>query len=264
MVSSADSMYMASYPSRWNQPSQHPMNVDMAMELGSNNPYHRYISPSPTLSPSSSTSTLNTLSLERSPSVPSIYWSGELEHQPVEPRRRRNTYHPTYAQQSTQGSRHRTRYRRGSLLVTPDVIDRLDNAGVFHYHHESPYDAVYAERNHDAKTSPIAALEGSTNEALKATPEDKLADCLNSHRPLDGVAFYPPGTTDREGRTYEYEEGTNMMNDYGNFVRFPGLKFTEEDFKKDPFYNSPLPKPFEIIRKAFSRHCRSWKRNKTT
>lgn len=213
MVSSGDSIYM-------NQPHHYP-----AMEMGSNNPYHRYISPSPTPSPSSSTSDLNSLNLQRSYSVPSVYWSGELEHQPVEPKRRRNipTYYPAYAQQSTQGNCHRTRFPRGSLLVNPDIIDRLDDVGVFHYHHESPYDAVYAERNHDAKTSPIAALENSTEEALKATPKDKIADCLNSHRPLDGVAFYPPGTTDNEGRTYEYEEGTNMMNDYGNFVRFPGL-----------------------------------------
>ncbi|RHZ57783.1 uncharacterized protein CDV56_102537 [Aspergillus thermomutatus] len=267
MASSGDTMYMASYPPHQpqNQPHHYPVNVDMARGLGSNNPYHRYISPSPTPSPtpspSSSTSTLNSLSSQRSSSLPSVYWSGELEHQPVEPRRRRNL--PTYHHRYAQGNRNRASYPRGSLLVNPDVIDRLDTAGVFHYHHESPYDAVYAERNHDAKTSPIAALEKSTEEALKATPKDKIADCLNSHRPLDGVAFYPPGTTDKEGRTYEYEEGTNMMNDYGNFVRFPGLKFTEEDFRKDPFYNGPLPKPFEIIRKAFSRHCRSWKRSKT-
>jgi hypothetical protein len=219
MGSSGDSMYMALYSSR---PHHYP-----AVEMGSNNPYHRYISPSPTPSPSSSTSDLNSLNLQRSYSVPSIYWSGELEHQPVEPKRRRNipTYHRAYAQQSTQGNCHRTRirYPRESLLVNPDVIDLLDDVGVFQYHHESPYDAVYAERNHDAKTSPIAALENSTLEALKATPKYKIADCLNSHRPLDGVAFYPPGTTDNEGRTYEYEEGTNMMNDYGNFVRFPGL-----------------------------------------
>ena len=108
------------------------------------------------------------------------------------------------------------------MLVNPDVIDRLDSASFYQYHHEGPYDAVYAERNYHTKQSPVEAVKNSTAEALKATPKDKIRDCIDSHRPLDGVAFYPPGHTDMEGRTYEYEEGTNMMNDYGNFMRCPG------------------------------------------
>jgi hypothetical protein len=115
------------------------------------------------------------------------------------------------------------RYSRDSQLVNPDIIDRLDSASFFQYHHEGPYDAVYPERNLDSKVSPIEAVKRTNEEALKATPSDKIKDCLNSHRPLDGVAYYPPGSTDREGQTYEYEEGINMMNDYGNFTRCPGM-----------------------------------------
>lgn len=133
--------------------------------------------------------------------------------------------------------RRQSRYPRDSLLVNPDIIDRLDDAGIFQYHHEGPYDAVYPERNHDTKASPVDALQMSNAEAIKATPSDKIRDCLDSHRPLDGVAHFPPGHTDREGQTYEYEEGTNMMNDYGNFMRCPGLVSVQVTFR-DPFVSA--------------------------
>ncbi|KAF7594968.1 hypothetical protein BBP40_007776 [Aspergillus hancockii] len=149
------------------------------------------------------------------------------------------------------------RYSRDSQLVNPDVIDRLDSASFVQYHHEGPYDAVYPERNLDSKVSPIEAVRRTNEEALKATPGDKIKDCFNKHRPLDGVAYYPPGSTDRGGQTYDYEEGDNMMNDYGNFTRCPGMKFTDEDFKNDPFYNTPLPRPFASLRKRLSLRRRN-------
>ncbi|KAA8642305.1 hypothetical protein EYZ11_002917 [Aspergillus tanneri] len=178
----------------------------------------------------------------------------------MEQSRRRDypTYHHHSPRRSNaRSSRCRSRpYSRDSLLVNPDIIDRLDDAAIYQYHHEGPYDVVYAERNHDSKSSPVEALRSSNAETLKATPPEKIRDCLDSHRPLEGVAFYPPGHTDREGRAYEYEEGTNMMNDYGNFMRCPGLKFTDEDFKNDPFYNQPLPKPFASLRKKVMKFRR--------
>jgi hypothetical protein len=107
--------------------------------------------------------------------------------------------------------------------VQPDIIDQLDNVTAFSYHHEGPYDAARPERNRLSQYSPLEAVKESNAEALRATPQHKIADALNSHRPLDGVAFYPPGTTDRNGQEYSYEEGSNMMNDFaGNFMRLPG------------------------------------------
>lgn len=108
--------------------------------------------------------------------------------------------------------------------VYPDVIDQLDNVGSVQYHHEGPYDAVYPERNRCSLGSPIEALKESNEETLRATPMYKIMDCIRHHRPLDGVAYYPPGTTDPQGHTYQYAEGDNMMAEIeGSFVRTPGL-----------------------------------------
>lgn len=105
----------------------------------------------------------------------------------------------------------------------PDQIDSLDDA-LGKYHHEGPYDAALMVRNSSYKNSPIAALRESNNEALKATPADKIRDSLNDHRPLDGVAMVPPGHADAFGRRYDYQEGTDMMRDLGgNYKRWPGV-----------------------------------------
>lgn len=115
---------------------------------------------------------------------------------------------------------------KNSNFVRPDVIDRLDNSGLLHFHHEGPYDAVKPERNLITESSPIAAVQSTNSKALEATAPEKIVDSINNHMPLDGTAFYPPGTTDDFGHTYDYEEGPNMMNDYGtnsgNFARCPG------------------------------------------
>jgi len=179
---------------------------NVGTNMGSNNPYARYISPSPSYSRRSRSESLN--------SAPSIWYSGAPEHYPVEPRRKREHSAP----------RRRTKYPRHSQLVQPDIIDRLDDVTNFSYHHEGPYDAARPERNRYVQSSPLEAVKESNAEALRATPHHKIADALNSHRPLDGVAFYPPGTTDRNGQEYSYEEGSNMMNDFsGNFMRIPGM-----------------------------------------
>ncbi|KAN0074773.1 hypothetical protein V8E54_007384 [Elaphomyces granulatus] len=107
--------------------------------------------------------------------------------------------------------------------VRPDIIDRLDDVSALQYHHEGPYDAACAERNHYNQSSPIH-------------------DCLHRHRPLDGVAFYPPGVTDPEGNTYHYPEGSNM-----NFMWDPGMKFTSADFANDPFYSEDRVGPLRRI-----------------
>ena len=109
--------------------------------------------------------------------------------------------------------------------VHADIIDRLDDVSGLQYHHEGPYDAACAEKNQSGQSSPVAALSHSNAEILKATPPYKIDDCLHSHRPLDGVAFYPPGATDPEGNTYDYSEGSNMhMTDRDmNFMWIPGM-----------------------------------------
>ncbi|KAE8351402.1 hypothetical protein BDV28DRAFT_137122 [Aspergillus coremiiformis] len=246
MTSTGEAIYMTPYSP---YPSHHQQ---WETELNMNNAYCRFLSPSPTR---------QSLRHQRSSSIPSVYFDGYLEHIPVEPKRRRESpsRYNHHTCRHSRGARRTMRYSRNSQLVNPDVIDRLDSASFYQYHHEGPYDAVYPERNLDSKVSPVEAVKGTNEEALKATPEDKIKDSLNAHRPLDGVAFYPPGATDWEGRTYHYEEGTNMMNDYGNFIRCPGIKFTEEDFKNDPFYNSPLPKPFASLRKALNLRRRNRK-----
>jgi hypothetical protein len=196
----------------------HPLNQHSSLDrrpsvgsnVGSNNPYSRYMSPAPsTYSRRSHSESVN--------SAPSIWYSGTPEHYPVEPKRRRD-HSASHRRRSTSH-----KHSRHSLLVQPDIIDQLDNVSAFSYHHEGPYDAARPERNRLSQYSPLEAVKESNAEALRATPHHKIADALNSHRPLDGVAFYPPGSTDRNGQEYSYEEGSNMMNDFaGNFMRLPG------------------------------------------
>ncbi|OJD09998.1 hypothetical protein AJ78_08810 [Emergomyces pasteurianus Ep9510] len=124
--------------------------------------------------------------------------------------------------------RSRTRPRHNSTYLPPDVIDFLDDISPFHYHHEGPYDAASPYRNRSRQNSnPIDALKITNEEALKATPPGKLVDSIRHSRPLDGVAYYPPGFTDPEGNTYDYEEGWNMVTeeDRGILSRRPGMHF---------------------------------------
>ncbi|KAJ5818190.1 hypothetical protein N7474_003781 [Penicillium riverlandense] len=228
-MSMAPSMASCHHPHHpFNNPNRR-LSYSSYSSFGSNNPYARYMSPSPSRH-----------RRIRSDSVPSSLYSGTPEdHRDCSiPRRRASARQP--------------RYSRHSQLVQPDIIDELDNVSLYSYHHEGPYDAVRPERNWDIASSPLEAVKESNAEALKATPHHKIVDSINSHRPLDGTAFYPPGTTDRNGQTYEYEEGANMMNDLSNFFRIPGLRFTDKDFEKDPFYTRPLSNPFTQLRKKLS------------
>lgn len=105
----------------------------------------------------------------------------------------------------------------------PDTIDRLDPAlGGRAYHHEGPYDAASLARNRDPKYAPVAALESTNQEAIRATPKENVKDAVERHMPLDGTAVVPPGEADRLGRTYDYEEGTDMMRE--GFNGEPGYK----------------------------------------
>ncbi|KAJ5630442.1 uncharacterized protein N7484_010542 [Penicillium longicatenatum] len=212
----------------------------------SNNPYARFMSPAPSVHSQSSEYSTS--------SVPSVWWTGYPEHHPVEPKRRRDST-SSIDTKGGNGVPRRSRsgrYSRNSTLVNPDIIDELDDITIYSYHHEGPYDAVRPERNRVSQHSPLEAVRESNEEALRATPRDKIVDSLQRHRPLDGTAFFPPGTTDPNGQSYQYEEGSNMMNEYGNFLRLPGKKFTDEDFKNDPFYTQPISNPFTQLKKKLS------------
>lgn len=227
----------------------------MGSSVGSNNPYARFMTSSPSYYSRRSTSE----------SLPPAWRSDLPQQHPAEPRRKRDS-HSSHRRSFHHEPSH---YKRNSLIVKPDLIDQLDNVTAYSYHHEGPYDAARPERNRVSSLSPLEAVKESNEEALRATPRDKIVDCLHSHRPLDGTAFFAPGTTDRNGQVYDYEEGSNMMNEYGNFMRLPGKvssygpktsraeltlmqKFTEEDFKNDPFYSRPISNPFTELRRRFS------------
>lgn len=118
---------------------------------------------------------------------------------------------------------YRSPHLRKKHIPGPDTIDTLDTVGGG-YHHEGPYDATLWARNTNYKSSPIEAVKGTNQEALKATPEEKIQDSLRKHMPLDGTAAVPPGIPDREGRVYNYEEGTDMMvENGGNYKRWPSV-----------------------------------------
>lgn len=185
------------------------------MNAGSNNPY----------SCNSFESLYRRPSADSLRSVPSIDFSGTLEHHPVYPRTNwaSANYGDNRSRPRPKSYPEPRRYSPDSGLVNPDVIDRMDNVGDLMYHHEGPYDAVCRERNRNNQVSPLEAVSQSNEEALRATPRERIVDSVCNNRPLDGTAFYPPGHTDNSGNTYDYEEGANMMTDFGNFARNPGF-----------------------------------------
>lgn len=129
----------------------------------------------------------------------------------------------------------RARHKTKKHAVPTDLIDNLDHSGLGHYHHEGPYDATLFARNNSYKSSPVAAVSSTNEEALRATPHDKIIDSVRGHRPLDGVAAFPPGTTDRDGQVYNYKEGDNMMTEEnapgGPYKRWPGVQYHPDDIK---------------------------------
>jgi hypothetical protein len=119
---------------------------------------------------------------------------------------------------------HRAPHLRKKNFQGADVIDRLDKAPFGRYHHEGPYDAASLARNRVEKYSPLAAVKDSNEEALKATPRENIADAVQRHRPLEGVAIVPPGMADRFGRVLDYEEGADLMREPGaDYRRWPGV-----------------------------------------
>lgn len=164
---------------------------------------------------------------------------GDMSHRPLDQLSREKAI--------ADKSRHATKKHH----IQPDTIDNLDTVGAGAYHHSGPYDATLLARN-NTKDSPLAALKDSNEETLKATPRENIIDSVRGHRPLDGVAAYPPGSVDRlTGQVYDYEQGENMMVDNnpegGAYKRYPGLQYHPDDIKGkgEPSYS---------IEKALKEH----------
>ena len=116
----------------------------------------------------------------------------------------------------------RAPHLRKKHFVGSDSIDQLDSVGG-QYHHDGPFDATLLARNTSFLSSPVEAVSGTNEEALRATPHEKVVDSIERHRPLDGVAIVPPGIADGTGRTLHYQEGADLMIEEGNFRRWPGV-----------------------------------------
>ncbi|KAF5020873.1 hypothetical protein F66182_7098 [Fusarium sp. NRRL 66182] len=123
--------------------------------------------------------------------------------------------------------------RRKQLPMT-DTIDALDTIGGT-YHHGGPYDATLASRNRNKMYSPVAAVESSNMEAIRATPREYLQDSLQRKMPLQGTAVIPPGGQDFAGNTVDYEEGADLMREPdavgGAYKRWDGMKYHPDDLK---------------------------------
>jgi hypothetical protein len=81
------------------------------------------------------------------------------------------------------------------------------------YHHGGPYDATLRSRNLDPRTSPVAAVQESNMEALRATPREYVMDSLRHHVPLQGTSTIPSGEYDYRGSRMSYEEGADLMRE---------------------------------------------------
>jgi len=152
----------------------------------------------------------------------------------------------------------RSPHLRKKHIPGADSIDSLDASFLGGpYHHGGPYDATLMARNTSYKNSPVEAVRGSNEEALRATPRENIRDALDKHVPLQGVAVIPPGMRDLSGREMRYEEGADLMREPeaggGAYKRWPGEKYLPEDLKGkgEPSYS---------IEKALKEHKHNHRR----
>ncbi|KAL0633225.1 hypothetical protein Q9L58_007909 [Maublancomyces gigas] len=125
----------------------------------------------------------------------------------------------------------RAPHLRKSAIPGPDTIDKLDNIlGGIPYHHEGPFDATLMSRQIPGR-SPVEALATSNAEAIAATPRANLIDSLERHRPLQGTASIPPGMRAPGGDILPYYEEYDVMTRDGNYRRYPGVEYLDEDLK---------------------------------
>lgn len=127
---------------------------------------------------------------------------GDMSHRPL-----------AQLRQETKAA-YRSPHLRKKHIPGADTIDSLDHTAFGGaYHHEGPYDATLMARNRSYKNSPVAAVAGTNEEALKATPRENIQDSLDRHIPLSGTAVIPPGMPGPDGRIMDYEEGADLMRE---------------------------------------------------
>ncbi|PCD43137.1 hypothetical protein AU210_002239 [Fusarium oxysporum f. sp. radicis-cucumerinum] len=128
----------------------------------------------------------------------------------------------------------RAPHLRRKQMPMADTIDALDTIGGM-YHHGGPYDATLASRNRNKMYSPVAAVEDSNREALRATPRENIQDALLKKMPLQGTADIPSGERDMSGNTIDYEEGADLMREPdavgGAYKRWDGIQYHPDDLK---------------------------------
>jgi hypothetical protein len=111
-----------------------------------------------------------------------------------------------------------------------DVIDLLDESvppGLLR-HHDSPYDPVTRSAYLPNTQSPLVALQHSTQEALKATPESAIRDSLVNHVPLQNTAVVAPGEhiPGPANETMSNYQEENLLGDVG---RWQGIEYDDDD-----------------------------------
>lgn len=121
------------------------------------------------------------------------------------------------------------RHRQRKRATYTDGIDRLDTIGGS-YHHGGPFDAALPCRNRIKRYSPLAAVQESNMEAIRATPRENLVDSLSQNVPLQGTATVAPGATDLSGNVMDYVEGPDLMREDdapgGAYKRWSGIVST--------------------------------------
>ncbi|KAG5809955.1 hypothetical protein H9Q74_007263 [Fusarium xylarioides] len=149
-------------------------------------------------------------------------YSGDMSHRPLDILRK-----------EARAADRAPHLRRKQMPMT-DTIDALDTIGGM-YHHGGPYDATLASRNRNKKYSPVAAVEDSNQEALRATPRENIQDALLRKMPLQGTADIPSGQRDISGNTIDYEEGADLMREPdavgGAYKRWDGIQYHPDDLK---------------------------------
>ena len=111
-----------------------------------------------------------------------------------------------------------------------DIIDLMDDSvpPSLLRHHNGPFDPVTRSAYLLPHKSPLAALQHSIEEILKATPEVSIRDSLNKHVPLQNTAVVSPGELVPGGlpdERLDYRE-ENLIGDVG---RWEGVEYDEDD-----------------------------------
>ncbi|CAL3972436.1 hypothetical protein PZA11_004445 [Diplocarpon coronariae] len=171
---------------------------------------------------------------------------GDMSHRPLDQLKKENK------------AANRSPHLRKKHIPAADTIDKLDQTIGGLYHHGGPYDATLFSRNTSYKSSPIEAVKGSNEEAIRATPREFIVDSLTKHVPLQGTALIPSGETSWDGKRMEYEEGADLMREPdaagGAYKRWDHVKYLPGDLKGkgEPSYS---------IEKALKDHKHSKTQN---